>query len=544
MNSKPVRSRGGVVASPEPLAAEVGATILRAGGNAADAAVAIGLALAVTLPAAGNLGGGGFWVWRGRDGKRGVLDYRETAPRRATAGMYVGHDGKVRSDDRGPVTGWLACGTPGTSAGLELAWRRFGSGKLRWSDLVEPAIRLADGGFVVSERLHGSLTSAAPRLNLFPSSKAIFLENNTGRRPGSVLVQKDLAATLKRLATGGSAEFYRGETARRIASAVRAGGGLLDEADLAAYRVRERRPLEVAYRGHRMILMPPPSSGGIAIATILQILESQKIHRLEHDNPLRAHLLVEAMRRAFADRAEWLGDPDFVNVDVRRLMSRDRALAWGRTISREQATPSADLGPGRPGVPESLETTHFTVVDQEGNTVSNTYTLNGNYGSAVVADGTGILLNNEMDDFAAMPGIPNQFGLVQSGRNAVAPGKRPLSSMSPTIVENPEGKLAMALGSPGGPTIINSVLQTLLLVIDHGFSVDDAVEAPRLHHQWLPDEIVSEPGLSAMRPALESRGHRVAATRIIGDVQAVVVRGNGVREAASDPRGVGSSTAV
>ena len=532
------------VASPEPLAADVGIRILRAGGNAADAAVAMGLALAATLPAAGNLGGGGFWMWRGRDGRTGVVDYRETAPRRATAGMYVGPDGKVRTDSTGPVTGWLASGVPGTPAGLEVAWRRFGSGRLRWADLVEPAVSLCADGFQVSDRLHASLAASANRLRQFESSRAIYLESDNARPVGSVLRQPDLAATLRRLRDGGARSFYTGETAALIEKAVRAGGGILDRSDLASYRVRERQALTTRYRGNLLHFMPPPSSGGIAIAAMLAMLERWEVHRFDPADPARAHRLVEAMRRAFADRSEWLGDPDFVRVNARELASSRRADHWVRSFQPRRASRSLDLAPGKPLVPESPETTHFTVVDRDGNAVSNTYTLNGNYGSAAVADGTGVLLNNEMDDFAAALGVPNQFGLIQSARNAIAPGKRPLSSMSPTIVEDREGRLRLALGSPGGPTIINSVLQVLLLVLDHDWSAERAVGAPRVHHQWLPDEIVAEPDAAGVRSVLEDFGHRFGPSRLIGDVQAVALGGDGTRWAASDPRGAGRSASL
>jgi len=541
MTGPAVRSGGGVVASPEPLAAEVGVCMLRAGGNAADAGVAVALALAVTLPSAGNLGGGGFWMWRGRDGRASVVDYRETAPRRATRTMYLDIDRRVRTDDQGPVTGWMACAVPGTPAGLERAWKRFGSGRIRWRDLVAPALQLARDGFLVTETLGRSLALSSDHLSRFPSSRAVFLRDGAALRPGETLIQTDLAWTLGRLAEYGARDFYAGQIARRLSNAVAAGGGLVDATDLAQYRVRDRSPLPFEYRGNRLFLMPPPSSGGIAITMALRLWDRWGGYRLHQDDPARAHCLVEAMRRAFADRAHWLGDPDFVRVPVGRLTATDRAARWAKSFERGRATPSTTLAPGAPAAPESPDTTHFTIVDGEGNCVSNTYTLNGNYGSAVVADGTGVLLNNEMDDFASAPGIPNQFGLVQSERNAIGPGRRPLSSMSPTIVEDRNGNLRLALGSPGGPTIINSVLQTLLLVLDRSLALEGAVASPRLHHQWLPDEVVLEPGLLAMRPTLEGVGHRVAAPRTMGDIQAVVVAPDRTRIAVSDPRAGGMS---
>ncbi|MFM7321828.1 MAG: gamma-glutamyltransferase family protein, partial [Armatimonadota bacterium] len=377
----------GVVAAPEPIAAQVGADVLRAGGNAADAGVAVALALAVTYPSAGNLGGGGFWMWRGRDRKRVALDYRETAPGRAGEDFYATGKSEPR---RSSTEGWSACGTPGTPAGLWHAHRRFGSGRLSWSRLIDPARALASDGFEVSPCLHDSLALAKERLRRCSVASGIYLPAGEVPSVGARWKQPDLAATLARFRDRGIAEFRDGETVRRIAEAVRGGGGVLDARDFAEYRVRERRPIETHYRGFRWLTMPPPSSGGIALCAILAQIEPMGLGRFAHADPQRLHLLAEAMRRAFADRAEYGSDPDHVRVPVRELTSFSRAAAWRAGIDPGRATPSKRLRPELPVPRESPETTHFTIVDSEGNVVSNTYTLNGAYGAAVVAPGTGV----------------------------------------------------------------------------------------------------------------------------------------------------------
>lgn len=530
---EPVRGQKVMVASASEHATRAGLEILRKGGNAVDAAVAVGLALAVTYPIAGNLGGGGFMVVRTADGKSVAIDYREIAPAKAGRDLYLDASGKVIPE--ASTTGYLASGVPGTVAGLSLAQERYG--KLKWRDVVEPARRLAADGFPVSDTLARTLRES--KLERFPESRRVFLRNGNFYREGEVFRQPDLAATLKRLQQKGPREFYEGRTAELIAEDMRAHQGLITRDDLKAYRPVVREPIRGTYRGYEIVTMPPPSSGGVALIEMLNMLERYDVGALGYNSSRKYHLFTEVMRRAFADRAEYMGDPAFVKLPVAGLTSKRYAADLARGIDLTRATPSAQVKAGRPAAYESPQTTHFSVVDAEGNAVSNTYTLNLNYGSGVTVKGAGFLLNNEMDDFTSKPGVPNAFGLIQGEANAIAPGKRPLSSMTPSLVLK-DGKLFLVVGSPGGPTIINTVLQVITNVVDHGMNARQAVSAPRLHHQWLPDAIQVEPyGLSAdVAEALRAKGHQIADNpRYMGDAEVIMIDpATGVRLGASDPR--------
>ena len=532
---EPVRARHGIVASTSELASRVGAEIMERGGNAVDAAVAVGIALAVTWPAAGNLGGGGFMLIRRNDGTSEIIDYRERAPLAATHDMYLDKDGAVIKN--ASTVGHRAVGVPGTIAGLAMALERHG--KLKWRDVVEPARRLAADGYILNYYTARSLRSANELLTRFADSNRIFLRGGKYWEEGERFVQPELAATLTRLKERGPREFYEGETARLIVEEMKANNGPITAQDLREYEPTLRKPLKGNYRGYEILTMPPPSSGGTALIEMLNVLEHYDVASLGHNSAAEIHLLVETMRRAFADRAEFMGDADFVKVPVAGLTSKKYAADVARTIDRERATPSADVRAGRPAGYESTETTHFTIADAEGNVVSNTYTLNESFGSGVTAAGTGVLLNNEMDDFTSKPGVPNAYGLLQSEANAIAPRKRPLSAMTPTVVLK-EGKLYFAIGSPGGPTIINTVLQVILNIIDFGMNLQQAIDAPRVHHQWMPDQVRWEMfGLNAdTRAILEKKGHVFAAKPgNIGDVEGIMIdEKTGMRLGASDSR--------
>ena len=540
---EPVRATHGMVASTSKLASQVGVDVLRRGGNAVDAAIAVALALTVTYPAAGNLGGGGFMMIRLRDGRATAIDYREMAPAAAHHDVYLDASGQPKKGEGGSLVGYRASGVPGTVAGMELALKRYGSGKLTWAQLVEPARRLAAEGFALPYSLARSLKANAKEFAPYAESKKVY--NNNGRfwNEGELWRQPELAATFARLQRFGPREFYEGRTARLISEDMRAHDGLITLEDMKGYVAKERAPLRTTYRGFEVISMPPPSSGGAVLIEMLNILEGFDLRQMGATSSERYHVQTEAMRRAFADRAEYMGDSDFVSVPVAGLIDKSYAESLRRGIKMERASTSAEVKAGRPAGHESEETTHFTVVDAEGNCVSNTYTLNDSYGSKVVMKGTGILMNDEMDDFAAKPGTPNMFGLIQGERNAVAPRKRPLSAMTPTFVLRTDGSLWFAVGSPGGPTIINTVLQVITNVIDFDMDIQQAVDAPRIHHQWLPDEIAYEPfGLSADTfKALEARGHRlVSKPRYMGDAQGIMIEEKtGVRLGASDPRNYG-----
>ena len=537
---EPVRGRHGMVASTNEIASQVGVDIMKRGGNAVDAAIAVAFALAVTHPAAGNLGGGGFMMIRLKNGRTTAIDYREMAPAAAHRDVYLDKKGNLIEGEGGSLVGYRAAGVPGTVRGMELALKKYGSGKLTWAQLLEPARRLAATGFTVNHSLARSLHGNREYLEQYPETKRIYLKGGKFYSEGELFRQPELAATFARLQRLGPNEFYEGETARLIVADMKRNNGLMTMADLHGYVAKERTPLRGNYRGYEIISMPPPSSGGAVLIEMLNILEGFDLKKLEASSSDRYHLMAEAMRRAFADRAEYMGDSDFVKVPVQGLIDKAYAETLRASINTERASTSAEVRAGRPAGYESDETTHFTVVDAQGNAVANTYTLNNSYGSAAVAKGTGMLLNDEMDDFAAKPGTPNMYGLIQGERNAVAPRKRPLSAMTPTIVLRKDGSLWFTVGSPGGPTIINTVLCIITNVIDYDMGIQQAIDFPRVHHQWLPDELVGEPfGLSGdTQRALTSRGHKLAEKpRYLGDAEGIMIEEKtGVRLGATDPR--------
>jgi gamma-glutamyltranspeptidase/glutathione hydrolase len=507
-----VTAKNGMVVAQEALAAQIGVDILKAGGNAVDAAVATGFALAVTYPRAGNIGGGGFMViWLAKPKKAVAIDYREMAPLAIHKDSFLDEAGNA--DPQKSLKSGLGIGVPGTVAGLALAHRKYGSGKFTLAQLIAPAIALARDGFVVTGDLADTFISAKPLFERWPSSVKVMLKpDGSSYGEGDRLVQTDLANTLEAIAKAGPQAFYDGEIAERIAAAVREAGGVMTAQDFRTYRVKERRPVTGTYRGYGIISMPPPSSGGTHLIEMLNILEPYDLKASGPSSAQSAHLMIEAMRRAYADRAVYLGDPDFVRVPVRGLTSKRYARIVGKTIG-ERATPSSEIRNGDPVAAEGDNTTHFSVVDRYGNAVSNTTTLNLSYGNGLIAESTGVLLNNELDDFAAKPGVPNAFGLVGATANAPAPRKRPLSSMTPTIVTK-DGKPYLVTGSPGGSRIITTVLQIVVNVLDHGMDVAQAVSAPRIHHQWLPDEVFAEKTYSEETlKGLAERGHSFA-TRV------------------------------
>jgi len=528
---QPVHARHAMVVTREAHATDIGLAVLHSGGNAVDAAVAVGMALAVTLPSAGNIGGGGFMLIRFADGRTTFLDFRERAPAQATHDMYRGPDGKPTSDS---VIGYLASGVPGTVRGLELAANKYG--RKPWAELVAPAVELAAKGFPVSWGLAHALESSRKKLARFPDSNRIFLRDGKFYEPGDILVQPELARTLERIARYGSKDFYEGETARLLASAMASHGGMITLDDLKNYNVVEDKPLTGSYRGYTILTAPPPSSGGVGILQMLGVLEGSGYEKSGAGSAASLHFLAEAMRRYFADRSEYLGDPEFVKVPVSKLTNRRYIDDLRRSIDPAHATPSAQVRPGQLDKYESTETTHYSIADAEGNVVVVTYTLNAGYGSGVTAPGLGFLLNNEMDDFAPVPGQPNAARLVYGEANAVRPGAHPLSSMTPTILLR-DGKFYMALGTPGGPTIINSVLQVIVDVLDFGMNLQEAVNWPRIHHQWMPDELGMERGFSPDTiDLLKSRGHQIKiSTSSIGEI-AAIRSANGWLEGAADPR--------
>jgi len=536
---EPVRAKHGMVASTNEVASRVGVDVLKHGGNAVDAAIAVAFALQVTHPAAGNLCGGGFMMIRLKNGKTTAIDYREMAPAAAYRDVYLDKDGKLIEGEGGSLVGYRAAGVPGTVRGMELALKNYGSGKFTWAQLIEPARRLAANGFSVTYSLAHSLKGNDEYLSKYPETKRIYLRNGNFYKEGEIFTQPELAATFVRLQRGGPNEFYEGQTARLIVEDMKRHNGLMTLDDLRGYVARERTPLRGTYRGYEVISMPPPSSGGAVLIEMLNILEGYDLKNTDANSSDRYHLMAEAMRRAFADRAEYMGDSDFVKVPVNGLIDKMYAAKLRSTINTERASTSAEVRAGHPAGYESDETTHFTVVDAEGNVVANTYTLNNSYGSAAVAKGTGMLLNDEMDDFAAKPGTPNMYGLIQGERNAVAPRKRPLSAMTPTIVLRKDGSFWFTVGSPGGPTIINTVFCVITNVIDFDMNIQQAIDAPRIHHQWLPDELVGEPyGLSGdTQHALTARGHTLGKLRYLGDAEGIMIEEKtGMRLGATDPR--------
>jgi gamma-glutamyltranspeptidase/glutathione hydrolase len=531
-----------MVVAEEARAARIGVDILQRGGNAVDAAVAVGFALAVTLPSAGNLGGGGFMLVRlAPENKIVVIDYRETAPAGIKSDTFL--DWRGEADPKKSREEGLAVGVPGTVAGLALAHKKYGSGKFTLAELIEPAIKLAREGIFVAPELGDSLAKARPLLARWPSTAAIFLRAD-GAAPGvgELLVQRDLADTLEEIARDGPQAFYGGRIAEQIAASVQAAGGVMTREDLARYQAVERAPVSGNYRGYDIFSIPPPSAGGVQLVQILNILEGYDLSVLGPASIQGAHLMVEAMKIAYADRARFLGDPDFVRVPVAGLLSTAYAAELRRLIQPERALRAGELTGNNPVPYEGDHTTHYSVVDRDGNAVANTYTLNLLYGTGLVAEGTGVLLNDELDDFAAKPGAPNAFGLVGGSANAPAAGKKPLSSMAPTIVLK-NGGLFLVTGSPGGSRIITSLVNVLVNLIDYRMNIAEAVSAPRIHHQWLPDEVRVEPGIRAdIVSVLESRGNRVVRGDPWGSANSILVTRDGLLGAA-DPRSRGALAA-
>ncbi|MCE9853603.1 gamma-glutamyltransferase [Shewanella chilikensis] len=538
--AQPVWAKHGMVSSQEALASRIGVDILKQGGNAVDAAVAVGYALAVTLPRAGNIGGGGFMlVHLAKENKTIAIDYREMAPSRAHRDIFL--DDKGNAVNKLSREHGLAVGVPGTVMGMELALSKYGT--MKREQVIAPAIKLAREGISVTSDLANSLDGVKRRISQWPSSAAIFYKaDGSSFVPGEIIKQPELAHSLELIAKQGNKGFYQGETAEKLVSAIQAAGGIMTLEDLNNYQAIERQPVRGHYRGYEVVSMPPPSSGGIHIIEILNILEQYPIHDLGHNTAATLHLMAEAMRRAYADRSEYLGDPDFYPVPVKALLSPDYAKTLAKSIDSKHATPSSQVKPGKLAPYESDQTTHYSVVDKWGNAVSNTYTLNFSYGSGLVADGTGILLNNEMDDFSAKPGTPNGYGLVGGEANSVQGNKRPLSSMSPTMIMK-DGQPFLVTGSPGGARIITTVLQIIMNVIDHDLNIAEASFAPRMHHQWLPDEIRVERSLNGDTIALlEAMGHQVKVKSSMGSTQSIMVTEEG-KFGASDPRRAGSEAA-
>ncbi|MGC1035080.1 gamma-glutamyltransferase [Pantoea agglomerans] len=532
----PVKAQHGMVASVDAMATQVGVEILRQGGNAVDAAVAVGFALAVTHPQAGNLGGGGFMLLRTASGRATAIDFREMAPGHASRDMFLDKQGNA--DSKLSLTSHLASGTPGTVAGLALAAQKYGT--LPLSTLLAPAIKLARDGIPVNDALADDLkTYGKEVLITHPNSKAIFYKpDGTPWQKGDRLVQKNLAHSLQLIARQGPDAFYKGEIADEIAGEMAQHGGLINKADLAAYRAVERKPISGTYRGYEVFSMPPPSSGGIHIVQILNILENFDLAKMGFGSADAMQVMAEAEKYAYADRSEYLGDPDFVKVPWQALTSKAYAKTLAQQIDVAKARPSSEIKPGKLDPYESNQTTHFSVVDKQGNAVAVTYTLNTYFGSGIVAGNSGILMNNEMDDFSAKPGTPNVYGLVGGEANAVQPAKRPLSSMSPTIVAK-GGKTWLVTGSPGGSRIITTVLQMVVNSIDFGMNVAEATNAPRFHHQWLPDQLRVEKGFSpdTLR-LLETKGQYVKVLPSMGSTQSIMIGPDGMLYGASDPRSI------
>jgi len=531
---RPTHAPHAIVASVHELASRAGVEMLRSGGNAVDAAVATGFALAVVHPQAGNLGGGGFLLLRNATGETHFIDFREKAPVSATENMYLDAHGNVipESSKDSSVVGYKSIGVPGSVAGLAYAEKKYG--KLSLEKVIAPAIKLARDGFPLAYEDTQDLEKDE-YLAQFPESKRIFLRDGNYYQPGEILKQPDLARTLERIAKNPD-DFYRGALARELAAAIHKGGGLITTADLAAYEVKEREPIRGAYRGYDIISAPPPSSGGVALVEILNILEGFDLAKLGNRSAQTIHLEAEAFRRAFYDRADFMGDPDFAKVPVAQLIDKKYAAAWRDSIDLNHASVSQDLK--RPAIFNELErvaqshpsairepenTTHYSVVDAEGNAVAVTTTLNDSFGSRVTAEGLGFLLNDEMDDFAAKQGVPNIYGLIQGPANVIAPGKRPLSAMTPTIVLK-DGKPFLILGSPGGPRIITIVANILIGVVDFSLDIAEAVNAPRFHHQWLPDQIFVEDRLSPdTMNVLRSKGHKLDVEHFWGDGECIMI---------------------
>ena len=528
----PVVANNGMVATEQELASRIGLDILKAGGNAVDAAVGIGFALAVALPNAGNIGGGGFMmVHDAKTGKSVALDFREVAPLKATRNMYLDDKGNVINGKS--LYTHYAVGVPGTVAGMEHALKKWGTMPL--DKVIAPSIALAEKGFPVSETLAKILRQEQKNMGKWPATTEIFWKDGAPLKRGDLLVQKDLAQSMRLIAQQGAKAFYEGAIAQKIAAEMAPHAGAVTLQDLREYKVAEREPVRGTYRGHEVVTMPPPSSGGTHLVQILNMLEQWPLAQWGQNSAQTLHHMAESSKLAYADRSEYLGDPDFVKIPLKGLTSRRYAESLAKTIDPNRARPAKEIKPGQPQPYESDQTTHYSVVDKAGNAVAVTYTLNTNFGSGIVAKGTGILLNNEMDDFAAKPGVANAYGLVGGDANAVAAKKRPLSSMTPTLVLK-DGKPTLVTGSPGGARIITTVLQTVVNTIDFANNPAEAAATPRIHHQWTPDELRVEKGLSPDTLALlKQRGHNIAVKPSMGRTQTIQIR-NGMLYGYSDPR--------
>lgn len=533
-----IHARNGVVVAQESRAARIGVEILDRGGNAVDAAIAVGFALAVTYPRAGNIGGGGFMmIHLAKSGRDIAIDYRETAPAGANAAMFL--DAEGNPDPAKSRDSALSVGVPGTVAGLALAHEKYGSGKFTLAELMAPAIELAEKGFMVEDDLADSLPQARERLSRWQATTAIFFNGDRPVREGDRLIQLDLADTLRSIAKDGPKAFYQGRTAAQIASAVAKAGGIMSKDDLADYRAIERQVVRGTYRGYDIVTVPPPSSGGVHLVEMLNILEGFDLAKLSHEQSL--HVMIEAMKRAYADRAIFMGDPDAVKMPVAGLTSKKYAASLRAQIG-DRATPSAEIRSGQPADFEGRNTTHFSIIDRDGNAVANTYTLNFSFGLGLVAESTGVLLNNELDDFTSKPGTSNAYGLIGYNANLPGPGRRPLSSMTPTIVLK-NGKPFLVTGSPGGSRIITAVLQIIVNAIDFHMPIGQAVSAPRLHHQWQPDEVYTEPEFAPdVLDALEKRGYKIVPTPSYSSTNSIEVTPDGYIGAA-DRRTRGSLAA-
>ena len=541
----PVRGQHGMVASQHEIASRIGVEVMKKGGNAVDAAIAVGIALAVVYPEAGNIGGGGFMLIRKSNGEAHAIDYREMAPKAATRNVFLDQKGELIKGEGSSTIGYRASGVPGTLAGFDMAFKKYGSGKVTWRDVVEPARLLAQNGYALSYRLANLFRGYRDNLSKYPESNRVFLRSGKFYNEGDLFVQPDLAQTLGRIERLGAQEFYTGKTAQLIADDMKANGGLITLDDLKNYQAKERTPLTGTYRGYQIVTMPPPSSGGIVMLQVLNMLEGYDVRAMQYNSAAKYHVLAESMQRAFADRAEFMGDPDFADVPLAKLVDKKYAEERRSSIQSNKASSSAEVGHGNiVAGKEHTETTHFTVVDKDGTVVTNTYTLNDLYGSAVTVKGAGFLLNDEMGDFAAQPGKANMFGLIQGEKNSVQPGKRPLSSMTPTIVLKKDGTPWFALGARGGPRIISAVIQTVINVIDHDMDIQQAIDAPRIHHQWFPDEILFEPyGMSPdTQNILTGFGHKFASRPgYVAQATGIMIDNKGTRLGAVDSRGDGEA---
>lgn len=543
------RSDFGMVVAAHPLAASAGAEMLNRGGNAVDAAVAASFVISVVRPQSTGLGGGGFLLWHDHGAKKThVYDFRERAPEAATRDMYLDAKGQLKKSvfngrevTNLSVNGHLAVAVPGLVKGLVETQKKLG--RLTLTQVMAPSIRAATLGFAVYPTLAAALQDRREVLGIYESSRKIFFKGDRPLVLGELLVQKDLAAVLTQIAEQGDVAFYRGSIGDKILAEIKRGNGILTKNDLLAYSVRERQPVESAYRGYKVQSMPPPSSGGVHVIEMLNMLEGDDVASMGQGSSAYLHLLSEVMRRAFADRATYMGDPDFVKVPISDLISKNYAKKLRASIRPDRATPSSELKNPKLDLKESSSTSHISVVDHWGNAVSTTQTVNYSFGSCVVAEGTGIVLNDEMDDFSIKPGTANAFGLVQGEANSIAPRKTPLSSMSPTIILDKNGDVKMVLGSPGGPRIINAVLQTIVNYVDFKMPLIDAVHRSRIHHQWLPDQIKYEASgmTSSLKTQLEHLGHVTSAIDSVGDVQAIAREADGSWEGVADPRAEGKA---